>query len=750
MKRNLTATARPGGRMFGGALKALVVIGSVALALSAQAATKRIGSYTWTYVKVKGGVQIGDGSGCAVLPYNVPTVSGAVKVPAKIGKLPVKSIANKAFFDCTDITSITIPKGVTRIGVDAFHSCTGLTAAALPSTLKNLDAKAFYGCSSLKTLAIPNGVKAIEDSTFLRCTALTSVSIPSSVKYIGASAFSHCESLATISVPASVARIGEQAFYQCTSLKTASISAKVIEAQAFVLCGSLTDVDLYSGVESIGEEVFQGCINLERIALPHSLTAIGNSVFPMRNSLRTIFYEVEGDDVRLKSIIPISCHIPNTTKFKLRCKLAVKPNSKKHGTASLVSDYGSGASAWIVLDDSATAPNAMLIAKPKKGKAFAGWYQDKACKKPLDHILFQDPGSDYRQKNLTIMMPRNHITVYAKFITKAADKKALKFSSATKKLAKTAAKFRPESRTTLKIVASSASLPSYSAKGLPAGLTIDSATGAITGKPSKPGKYTATVTVKSAGGNKITQKVKITVYVEKWAQGAYAGYARPSTNVNAVVANLSFSISDIGKVTGKVSWKGKAYPFTAQCFYSGQDMTKFSPSIKIGKTTYKPGTVMVSELSLSGGLVCSVFADTALDSGAFCAYKKAKLVAGGGDLQRLLGTTATLTEDCDDSGLEKVPIVLNLKFSGDDMLEVKGKVNGNPVSFSTQLCLKGMEYGDMAYVLAAPIVIHKYGYCRALWFDVFSQDGVISDIEMKICNIEAARMDVGSDGRPLW
>ena len=96
-------------------------------------------------------------------------------------------------------------------------------------------------------------------------------------------------------------------------------------------------------------------------------------------------------------------------------------------------------------------------------------------------------------------------------------------------------------------------------------------------------------------------------------------------------------------------------------------------------------------------------------------------VTEGGRLGALVGTTTVVTEGSDSSGLEKVPVALNLLFSGGDMLDVAGTVNGNPVSFSTQLCVNryhddGVNHTSMYYYLSAPVILYKYGYYRALAF----------------------------------
>jgi len=63
-------------------------------------------------------------------------------------------IGDNAFCDCSGLTSLTLPSGVTEIGNAAFEGCSGLTSLTLPSGVAKIGDYAFHGCSGLTSIYV--------------------------------------------------------------------------------------------------------------------------------------------------------------------------------------------------------------------------------------------------------------------------------------------------------------------------------------------------------------------------------------------------------------------------------------------------------------------------------------------------------------------------------------------------------------------------------------------------------------------
>ena len=128
----------------------------------ATAAAKPDGKYTetvdgikWTYVVKGGKASVGGGSlfSEAISTYT----KGAVTIPSTLGGCPVTSIGDYAFYDCSGLTSVTIPSSVTSIGGYAFYNCSGLTSVTIPSSVTSIGDYAFYDCDMLATVYVAKG-----------------------------------------------------------------------------------------------------------------------------------------------------------------------------------------------------------------------------------------------------------------------------------------------------------------------------------------------------------------------------------------------------------------------------------------------------------------------------------------------------------------------------------------------------------------------------------------------------------------
>ena len=245
--------------------------------------------------------------------------------------------------------------------------------------------------------------------------------------------------------------------------------------------------------------------------------------------------------------------------------LVLKPNSAKRGTVT-------GGGKYEVYEA------VTIKAAPKSGYVFAGWFRDKACKKALN-----PEGYDNRKPTVKIEMPESKTAIYAKFVSKAEAKKSLKFSAATKKLATTATKAAVGKSFSLALGLSSVTLPTFTAKGLPKGLSIDKTTGKISGAPMAVGSFTVVVVAKDAAGNKISQKAKLVVAAPAWVVGKFSGLMRQYEGSNTEwgePGSVEFTVTSAGKISGKYVLSGDTTSFSGSGFSASGNLDS-----KSGKLT---------------------------------------------------------------------------------------------------------------------------------------------------------------------
>jgi len=210
----------------------------------------------------------------------------------------VTSIGVGAFNDCASLKSISIPDSVTSIGSHAFDGCTSLKSITIPDSVTSIASfgeGAFHGCTSVTSITTGNGVTSLNGFyngvpslnggfymfSFSGYTNLTSITIGNGVTSIEDWAFYGCTKLASVTIGNGVTSIGGGAFSGCTSLKSISIgnSVTTIEGAAFQWCSSLTSITIPDSVTSIGEAVFPCCTSLTSVTIGNSVTSIGQYAF---------------------------------------------------------------------------------------------------------------------------------------------------------------------------------------------------------------------------------------------------------------------------------------------------------------------------------------------------------------------------------------------------------------------------------------------------------------------------------------
>ncbi|MBS7007068.1 leucine-rich repeat protein [Anaerostipes sp.] len=173
------------------------------------------------------------------------------------------SIGMNAFYDCTNLESVTIPESVQTIDIAAFKSCSSLDNVTIPGSATITGFSVFADCSSLKTLTIQDGANITDSRVFENCTSLTKVTIPGSVQNIQKSTFEGCTSLESVTIADGVQTIGNSAFSDCKALTGITIPGSVtsIDWYAFNRCTSLAKV-FFQGTDTIpavDSSVFYSC-----------------------------------------------------------------------------------------------------------------------------------------------------------------------------------------------------------------------------------------------------------------------------------------------------------------------------------------------------------------------------------------------------------------------------------------------------------------------------------------------------------
>lgn len=270
---------------------------------------------TLTYEKIDGGVRI------------ISAEPGTIKL--NIGKTidghAILEIGEKAFLGCSQLSEVTLSKGLRKIGKGAFSGCMNLQSVNIPDTVTEIGEGAFYYCGSLKEITVPESVQSIGGSAFANCFSMETVNLPDSMTSIPPYLFYYDIALEHITLPKSLTYIGQMSFVCCYALRDFTIPASVteIDPAAVIGCSGIERYEVadgstafctdergavftadrktlmlypagceeavYSvpdGTESLAPYACSGSIKLETLELPATVTEIGEGVLSDCQSLK--------------------------------------------------------------------------------------------------------------------------------------------------------------------------------------------------------------------------------------------------------------------------------------------------------------------------------------------------------------------------------------------------------------------------------------------------------------------------------
>lgn len=226
----------------------------------------------------------------------------------------ITEIGDYAFYGNPKLKTVNFHAGITRIGMGAFYD-TQLTRVNIPNPDCEIGNSCFSN-SQVSSVTLPQGMKKLGRHVFFYCLNLTSLTLPEGMEEIGMMCFGSCN-LSTVNLPSTLVKldscalmdnpftsinlknvkfVGRQAFSQCMNLTTVTSNGKLeeIDGAAFTRC-PMTTAYLPEGLLTIIMNAYFRCPDLNSFTVPTTVTTITGNPCVGATSL-TEFNVAEGSE----------------------------------------------------------------------------------------------------------------------------------------------------------------------------------------------------------------------------------------------------------------------------------------------------------------------------------------------------------------------------------------------------------------------------------------------------------------------
>lgn len=235
--------------------------------------------------------------------------AGDVVIPSSVTyqdvTYTVTSIQDRCFYNCKDITSLTVPSTVTKIaGTQVFYGCTGIKSIVLedgdsPITIPGCvystqygNTKATFHYAKLENIYVGRTIKmsssSDSDSPFYGQSTLSDVVIGPKVTKLPRG-FIYGSATSTLSLPDGITSIGRYALAYLPNLKEVIFPNSLEEIGWGCCAGSSIEMAFVGDNVKTVEGTFHSCPNLKSVYLGSGITTIGTNTFAWSNNLSKIY-----------------------------------------------------------------------------------------------------------------------------------------------------------------------------------------------------------------------------------------------------------------------------------------------------------------------------------------------------------------------------------------------------------------------------------------------------------------------------
>lgn len=227
------------------------------------------------------------------------------------------TLGTEAFANNTLLESIHIGNKVESIGTNCFRKCYALKEVIFEqgSPIKKfVNASVFQECTSLTRIILPQGLTSTGNYILANCSSLVEIELPETLQYIGTGCFKDCTSLSKVNIPPFILELGQESFRGCTSLAmdfdmpdgfklfcnmcfaysgvTGVTIPKTMTAitdyYAFSRMANCKEIYIPDNIKSLRGRDFEASTGLVSVRLSPYITGLGNTVFCECTSLEHI------------------------------------------------------------------------------------------------------------------------------------------------------------------------------------------------------------------------------------------------------------------------------------------------------------------------------------------------------------------------------------------------------------------------------------------------------------------------------